>query len=249
MSATRSDWHARYDRDGAVIVHDFFDEARMAKIDRWVSELEQLPETRESSVWKYHEGEGEARKLNRMEHFAWHEGLGELLHGVLREFAEAVSGEECVLLKEKLNWKKPGGNGFEPHQDAQAGWEAYGPVHYNVAVVIDDSTPENGCLEAAIGRHKEGLLGPLFDSMSADVVATFNWTPLPARRGAVVFFDSYIPHRSLPNHTAKQRRILFATYGRKVDGDHRDAYYAAKLEAHPPEAFKEPGKQYRGYKI
>jgi 2-aminoethylphosphonate dioxygenase len=242
-------WQAQYERDGVVVVHGLLDEARMSEIDGWLTELERLPETRESRVWKYHEGEGEARKLNRMEHFAWHDGLGGLLGGELREFAEAVSGHECALLKEKLNWKKPGGHGFEPHQDAQAGWEDFGTVHYNVAVVVDDATVENGCLEAAIGRHREGLLGPRFESMPADTVATFQWTPLPARRGSVVFFDSYLPHRSMPNRTATQRRILFATYNRLADGDHRDAYYAAKLQTHPPEAFKEQGKQYRGYKI
>jgi len=38
-----------------------------------------------------------------------------------------------VLFKEKVNFKMPGGDGFKPHQDSQAGWDRYADYFVNVA--------------------------------------------------------------------------------------------------------------------
>ena len=162
---------------------------------------------------------------------------------------EAVVGEELSLFKEKVNFKKPGSGGFAPHQDAQAGWKAHGSIHFNVALPVDDTTLENGCLFAAAGRHREGLLGPEFEDMPADVVASLDWQPVLARRGDILIFDSFVPHRSEPNATAAQRRVLLATYNLAKEGDVRTPYHADKLAHHPPEAEKEEGVEYRGYRI
>jgi len=70
------------------------------------------------------------------------------------------------------------------------------------------------------------------------------FVPHPARPGDVAFFDSYVPHRSGPNLTAKPRRVLYVTYNRASEGDHRLRYYADKRKSYPPDCEREPGKQY-----
>jgi len=70
------------------------------------------------------------------------------------------------------------------------------------------------------------------------------FVPHPARPGDVAFFDSYVPHRSGPNLTAEPRRVLYVTYNRASEGDHRLRYYADKRKSYPPDCEREPGKQY-----
>jgi len=69
--------------------------------------------------------------------------------------------------------------------------------------------------------------------------------PVPTGPGDVVFFDSFVPHASAPNLTANQRRVLYVTYNRASDGDHRVSYYADKRASFPPDIERLPGVAYR----
>ena len=137
-----------------------------------------------------------------------------------------------------------GGDGFKAHQDAQAGWNVYADYHVTALVSIDAATPENGCLEMAAGWHNRGLIGdewrPLDDGDGSEVV----YRSCPTQPGDVVFFDSYAPHRSAPNLTAAPRRVLYITYNRLSDGDHRAQYYADKRNSFPPDIERDAGKEY-----
>ena len=46
--------------------------------------------------------------------------------------------------------------------------------------------------------------------------------------GDIVLFDGYSPHRSGVNLTNKPRRIIYATYNPKSEGDLRQQYYERK---------------------
>lgn len=82
------------------------------------------------------------------------------------------------------------------------------------------------------------------------------WTPLgaaiaedayvacPTRRGDVVFFDSYAPHRSQPNAHSAPRRVLYVTYNAASAGDQRARYYADKRESYPPDCERDPDREY-----
>ena len=59
-----------------------------------------------------------------------------------------------------------------------------------------------------------------------------------------MFFDSFTPHRSAPNLTAAPRRVLYVTYNRASEGDHRAHYYADKRASYPPDIEREPGREY-----
>jgi len=64
-----------------------------------------------------------------------------------------------VLFKDKINFKLPGGDGFKPHQDQQAGWSTYADLFITAMVSLDATTADNGCLELCAGQHTRGLLG------------------------------------------------------------------------------------------
>jgi hypothetical protein len=60
----------------------------------------------------------------------------------------------------------------------------------------------------------------------------------------LVFFDSYIPHRSATNDSLRPRRSLYVTYNRAAEGDRRDDYYADKRRSFPPEIERVAGVDY-----
>lgn len=192
-----------------------------------------------------------SRILNRVENFhPFHKKLDQLLNdkwllGIVSQLFE----EPAILFKDKINFKLPGGEGFKPHQDAQAGWDEYGQtLHITVAFCIDEATPENGCLECALGEHKKGLLGPMFKELPRDVVDNLNWVSYGMKPGDLIIFDSYTPHRSEPNLTETTRRMIFLTFSKHSEGDYRSEYFANKRKSFPPDIERKPGKTY-SYKI
>ena len=130
------------------------------------------------------------------------------------------------------------------HQDQQAGWGTYADFFITALVSIDEATVENGCLEVAAGWHDKGLVGdewtPLGEGETADMV----FEPYPTQPGDAMFFDSYAPHRSGPNLTESARRVLYVTYNRASEGDHRAAYFADKRKSFPPDIERDPDKTY-----
>ena len=59
-------------------------------------------------------------------------------------------------------------------------------------------------------------------------MAAHEWTPVEGSPGDLVAFDGLAPHRSETNHSDRSRRVMYLTYNRASDGDHRDRYYADK---------------------
>ena len=150
-----------------------------------------------------------------------------------------------MLFKEKINFKMPGGAGFEPHQDQQAGWSVFAPMFVTALVCIDPATLENGCLEMADAPRFAGLIGEEWTPLTAEEMAGFALVPVPTEPGDVLFFDSYAPHASKPNLTAAQRRILYLTYNEASYGDHRAQYFADKRASFPPDIERKAGVDYQ----
>jgi len=241
-----------YDRDGFVVVRELFDDRAMAEIRTWTEEVQAWPETPGKWMMYFDQSlrEPGARILNRIENFCpYHSGFADLVESeALAGRVGALFGEPAVLFKEKINFKLPGGGGFAPHQDIQAGWEVYAPLFITAMVSVDPATPENGCLEFAAGRHKRGLLGENWKPLTDADLEGARFVPCPTAPGDAVFFDCYAPHRSAPNLSDTPRRVLYVTYNRASDGDHRMRYYADKRKSYPPDCEREPGKEYR-YKV
>lgn len=238
---------AAFERDGFVVKRALFDPREMAAMARWAEDVASEPETL-GRQWMYFEqslNDGR-RILNRIENFyPFHADLRRLIDGPkLKGAVGELLGEPAVLYKEKINFKLPGGGGFKPHQDQQAGWGRYADFFITALVSIDEATVENGCLELVAGRHKEGILGREWEPIGEEEWQAMGIRPYPTRPGDVVFFDCYAPHGSKPNLTDRQRRVLYVTYNRASAGDHRERYYADKYESYPPDIARDPNREY-----
>ena len=154
---------ARLQRDGYLVVRNFFSADEVGQLLRWTEELQTAPEV-SGRHWVYREDSvttpGE-RVIQRIENFCpYHAGFDRLIRdGALSRWVAALMGGPVVLFKDKINFKMPGGAGFKAHQDQQAGWSTYAPLFVTAMVTLDSSTLDNGCLELAPGRHREGLIG------------------------------------------------------------------------------------------
>jgi hypothetical protein len=239
-----------WQQDGCLKVGDYFTESQKKELLAWVVDMQARPES--AGKWmKYFEapaGEPGGRQLCRVENFLqFHAGFdallrGERLIGILSE----LMGEPAVLFKEKINFKLPGGNGFLPHQDAPAFNSFDQTYHITMMVSIDPCNKENGCLEMVPGHHRQGILPTAADAtIDPDIAETLSWELLPSEIGDIVFFDSYIPHRSAANHSEQPRRALYITYNRASEGSYREKYYRCKRDIFPPDIERDPKKDYQ----
>lgn len=121
-------------------------------------------------------------------------------------------------------------------------------LHISALIGVDEANVENGCLEVVYGAHNRGMLCEPWKELAKSFTDVNNWEYVKTRTGDVVFFDSYVPHRSGINTTIKPRRVLYATYAKKSEGDFRDRYYADKRVSFPPDIERLQGKDY-AYKI
>jgi phosphatidylglycerophosphate synthase len=237
-----------YAGTGWISAPGFFRADEIAQISAWVDDLANRPE-RPGAHMVYHEGridDASVRLVQRIENFCpFHEGFDHLVNGRLKARVEKLLGGPAVLFKDKINFKMPGGAGFEAHQDQQAGWSRYAPLFVTALVCIDPATIENGCLEIADAPRFAGLIGKEWEPLTADQMASFEMKPLPCKPGDVIFFDSYVPHASKPNRTDHARRILYLTYNAAAHGDHRARYFAEKRANFPPDIERKPGTEYR----
>lgn len=238
---------------GYVALRGIFDTEEQAQLRGWAEELEAWPET--PGAWmKYFEPPSnpetpntvEPRRLCRVENFLpHHPQLAAFfdradVRGVLAE----LMGEPAVVFKEKINFKLPGGQGFTAHQDAPAFTQFGQRYHVTAMVAVDATTPANGCLEISLDRAPEQLLDQADDgTLAQSVIAALDWQPLEAQPGDLILFDSYMPHRSGPNTTTGPRRAYYVTFNRASDGDVREAYFARKRRAFPPECERVPGQE------
>jgi hypothetical protein len=237
-----------FQRDGFVVVPGLFDEEEMGRISAWTDELQGLPEEPGRCMMYFEPSllrPGE-RVLQRIENFRpFHAGFAALCDGdKLCGTVARLFGEPAVLFKDKINFKLPGGDGFKPHQDQQAGWSAYADLFITAMISLDPTTADNGCLELCAGQHTRGLLGGEWTPLTDDDMRRLGARPVPTRSGDAVFFDSYTPHASGPNLTAERRRVLYITYNRRSAGDHRVRYYADKRKSFPPDIERDPTRTY-----
>ena len=239
---------AQFARQGWAAAHGFFSAREAADLARWTDELTSRPE-RPGAEMLYREPslkDPAAKVVQRIENFCpHHPAFDALVHGRLLHAVEALLGGPAVLFKDKINFKEPGGAGFEPHQDQQAGWSAFAPMFVTAMVAIDDANLANGCLEMADAPRLGGLIGEEWIPLTPSQMAAFALIPAPTAPGDVLFFDSYAPHGSAPNLTETGRRILYVTYNLASDGDHRARYYADKRANFPPDIERQPGREYK----
>eukprot|EP01089_Gocevia_fonbrunei_P013125 TRINITY_DN326_c0_g1_i2.p1 TRINITY_DN326_c0_g1~~TRINITY_DN326_c0_g1_i2.p1 ORF type:complete len:260 (-),score=47.66 TRINITY_DN326_c0_g1_i2:97-876(-) len=241
-------------RDGFLIVKgkDIWSSETVNQLQSWTDDISSWPET--PGKWMSYFSKSvkdDSRLFHRIENFfPYHNGYNEIFNGPgFLSLIGQLFGEESLLYKEKINFKYPGGESFKPHQDHAAGWWMYGhSLHISVLVSIDAANKENGCLEVVAGKHKEGLLSDKFTELPEDLCKSLDWISVETDPGDLVFFDSFVPHRSDANLSNDKRRVLYATYNKKSEGDYREQYYADKRKSFPPDCERK-GDQHYEYKI
>ncbi len=181
--------------------------------------------------------------IQRIERLApVHSGFRSLCEALL-PWASTALGEPARLFKEKINFKLPGGMGFKPHQDVQAGWEAYAPRFVSILIAIDPMNAASGCVEFAPGqparRHADGA------PIGGEDLAALRFEPITMAPGDAAVFDGLVPHRSGPNRTANPRRAYYVTFAPASAGPRMEAYYADKFASFPPEIDRDPARAYR----
>lgn len=241
-----------FQRQGFMVLRAHVPLDEVARMSSEASALERMP-SRPEGPWLYRDQEARESRgvdvLHRIEKFC---GCAPVLarfveSAALRDLASACVGEAMIRFKEKINYKPPGGSGFAPHQDDQAGWDRFSSRFVSVLVALDPMTEANGCLEVSPGGHLRGRLGPDFAPIPDETVRALPWEPVLLDPGDAVVFDARTPHRSGPNATDRGRRALYVTFSAARDGDAYGAYHATKLAEFPPDALREPGdpRRYR----
>ena len=134
-----------WNRNGFLIMPKAMSQEQIATLRRYLDEMNAMPAKR-GGIWKYFEADranSSLRLLNRIEKFtSYHEGMRRFIDlPIVRGVAEDLLGESVYLFKEKVNYKLPGGGGFEPHQDMQPGWDKFAPQMVSVLLCADENTP------------------------------------------------------------------------------------------------------------
>lgn len=145
-----------------------------------------------------------------------------LAHPAIVEVLTKVIGPNVKCMQSMLFIKAAGKPGQAWHQD-----EDYIPTRdrslAGAWIAMDDATIENGCLWVIPGSQKPGVLWPQYPHKDARFDCAYesydfpykdsDAVPVEVPRGAIVFFNGYLLHRSLPN-VKKQgfRRALVNHY-------------------------------------
>jgi 2-aminoethylphosphonate dioxygenase len=165
-------------------------------------------------------------------------------------FLEEVLGEEMIIFKDKFNAKPPGAEGFFAHYDGiflwddcngvkKEGWYEYANDFTNVLIALDESDSSNGTIEVA--KKDDLIFNDLFlntvqngtPELTQAVEKARVFNKIDLNIGDVVVFNHKCPHRSSSNQSNKDRRILYYTYNKLVDGDHYKRYFSDKKASNP----------------
>lgn len=226
MSLTEAQ-RAAYERDGYLVLRGALTDERVAEIGAWVDEVAGWAAADGPGLHHFEQtdtGPAPARSEDLVGH---HAGLRDLLTaGPVPDLAGELLGETAALYKEKVNYKQPGGAGFAPHQDAPA--YRFVDFHVSCMLPLEPATEASGCLWVADGRPREVLAMDGLRGLAVEVVAALDWHPVELAPGDLLWFDSYVPHRSGTNITEVSRRALYLTYNAASAGDFRSTYYEDK---------------------
>ena len=148
--------------------------------------------------------------------------------------AMGLLGYDLRQITNQMHYKNPGdGVSFQFHQDCtfRKPDESYRNLlrsFCQIAIAVDESTVENGCLQFVKGSHKEGraLLEGGYEGWEANggnqaVLSRFE-PPVNGimEPGDVILWSAFTIHGSQPNRSSKSRRVYINGFARSQDCDH-----------------------------
>jgi len=213
-----------YERLGSLVVRHVLDDGEVAEL-REASEFferEALKLDASSSVIELDDVAGQAageQRIRRIKspHLNHEVFAAQLRSPKLLDMVEQLIGPNIRWHHTKLNAKQPSGSG---HVEWHTDWSYYPHTNCDlleIAIAIDPSTIENGCLHVIPGTH----LGPALDHsengafVGAVPVGSFDIEsaePLILQPGDISIHHVRLLHGSGPNTTGAQRRLLLQGY-------------------------------------
>ncbi|KAA8569872.1 hypothetical protein EYC84_002215 [Monilinia fructicola] len=237
-----------YEEHGYLVINDGFTSEEIEKHKIWANLVHDLPLVKEPCGYlQYQEinSKGE-RVLCRVENFAEEViGFAGLLRGAkLLGIVNQLANSYMVLFKDKLNYKFAGSGGFAAHVD-RAGYGTFSNLkHLSIAIAIDPAHAGNGGMEIVPGSHKMDIPISADNTLDQAWVDSQEWVPVDLKSGDMLIFGTSFAHRSGPNNSEHDRRVVYATYNRVSDGDNHDAYYRERAKRYPSTHHRIPGVDY-----
>ncbi|MBK1857007.1 phytanoyl-CoA dioxygenase family protein [Cerasicoccus arenae] len=145
-----------------------------------------------------------------------------LTHPTAVQALTAIIGPNVKCMQSMLFIKASGKPGQAWHQD-----EYFIPTRdrslAGAWISLDNATVDNGCLWVIPGSHRSGVLWPMYPHNKSEydcAAEAYNFpysdedaVPVEVPAGAIVFFNGYLLHKSLPNRkTSGFRRALVNHY-------------------------------------
>lgn len=240
-----------FNKTGTLLVKNFFKSNDIVKIKNHI--LKYNKNNFGKKVFKYKEKSLKNNKelLIRVENFY---DTDKFLKKIIRTNSifntlKSLLKSNPILFKEKINFKPPGSKADKLHQDSQAGWWKYSSNFISLVISVQKSTEKNGCLEFDIsGNNSKKLLTKEMKSLRVDKLKKPKFKKFKLNPGDVVFFNSYVPHRSKSNLSNKSRAQIYLTFNKKNEGNFRKKYFNDKKLAYPPNIDRLINKKYL-YKV
>ena len=219
----------KFKKTGFVIIKDFFDKKDIIKTRKKIL----LSANKKPNELFFYEPN--IKKIRRIENICKFSIDAKRLiqNRKLKKIIYQILGKN-VLFKDKLNFKYPKANGFEPHIDGhffwrdkdnkiKKGWKEYSNNFLNVVIPLEDTNKKNGCLEIANKNETFKILGSKWEDITKKTyiytpkikkkfIKKFNFFNVELKIGDILIFDWTICHRSKQNLSKNSRMIFYATY-------------------------------------
>ena len=227
----------QYETDGYLHLSNRFDEN---EVQEWITEMSRLwnsPGLMEEESFRVQGRDKIAggRELERIDWFLPESERFMALAGDRRIVTpvEHLLKEKPVLFKDKLIVRPPGTNGYGLHQDYPYWKDAGVPPSglLTVGAAIDDTDHLNGMLSVFPNHHHRRLNSPLDQPLDTDLseVDLDSEESICLKSGDLLIFNTLVPHRSAPNNSLRNRRILYLSYAAGRYGENlHERYYRFK---------------------
>ncbi len=221
-----------YQKNGFVIIKNFIDKKLIQEI------REDLTNKKKNNKFFYYEKIKNVKKLRRIERISDFSKKSKKLicSNEVFKTLKKLEDSNYELLKDKLNFKYPGGQGYLPHIDGhffwrdknnkvQKGWKKYGDNHVNLVLPLEKTNKKNGCIYLAKKKDTKKL-GNSFSEITKKMVRStpnikekdlknFKFYPIEMKIGDACFFNWECAHYSKKNFSNNSRMIFYATYYKK----------------------------------